>query len=100
MAAASLGVAVTPLTAQIAQQIGVSTDTHGVVVVTVDPNSDAAGKGLRRADVIVSVNRTPVTTGADIAKIVTAAKTAGRNSVLLYIQRRNIGAFVPIDIAG
>ncbi|MBC9034202.1 Do family serine endopeptidase [Sphingomonas sp. JC676] len=101
MAAASLGVAVTPLTPQIAGSIGVdATKVSGVVVLTVDPNSDAAGKGLKRGDLIVSVNRTPVANAADIAKIVTASKSAGRTQVLLYVQRRNIGQFVPVQIPG
>ena len=100
LAAASLGVAVTPLTPQIAQNIGVDPKSQGAVIVTVDPSSDAAGKGLRRGDVIVSVNRTPVASGADIAKIVTASKTAGRAQVLLYVQRRDFGTFIPVEITG
>ncbi|MET0307062.1 MAG: Do family serine endopeptidase [Sphingomonas sp.] len=100
MAASSLGIAVTPLTPQIAGSIGVDpAKANGVVVLTVDPNSDAAGKGLRRGDLIVSVNRAPVASGADIARIVTTSKSAGRKTVLLYIQRRSVGQFVPIQIA-
>jgi serine protease Do len=100
MAASALGVAVTPLTPQIARTIGVDPKLGGVVVVTVDPSSDAAGKGVQRGDVIVSVNRAPVASAGDIAKIVAASKSAGRGSVLLYIQRRNIGDFIPVQIAG
>jgi serine protease Do len=101
MAAASLGVAVTPLTPQIAGSIGIdATKVNGVVVLTVDPNSDAAGKGLKRGDLIVSVNRTPVTNAADIARIVTQSKAAGRSQVLLFVQRRNVGQFVPVQIPG
>jgi serine protease Do len=98
MGAASLGVAVQPLTPQIARSVGVDAQSGGVVVLGVDPNSDAAGKGLRRGDVIVSANRTPVSSSADIARIVTQSKTAGRGSVLLYVQRKNVGQFVPVDI--
>jgi serine protease Do len=99
LAAASLGVMVTPLTPQIAQNIGVDPKSQGVVIVTVDPSSDAAGKGLQRGDVIMSVNRQPVLTGTDIAKAVTASKAAGRKQVLLYVQRRNLGSFIPVEIA-
>ena len=35
---------------------------------------------------------------ADIARITAQAKAAGRKSVLLYVQRRNIGNFVPVQI--
>ncbi|NWP28991.1 PDZ domain-containing protein, partial [Escherichia coli] len=59
MAAASLGVQVTPLTPQIAQSVGVNPSTTGVVVLQVSQASDAAGKGLQRGDVITTVNRQP-----------------------------------------
>ncbi len=97
--APSLGMALTPLTPQIAPNIGVdASTTHGVVIVTVDPASDAAGKGLQRGDVIVSVDRKPVASAGDVAKFVADAKTAGRGAVLLYVQRRNIGQFVAVKI--
>jgi serine protease Do len=98
MGAASLGVAVTALTPQIARSVGADPDAGGVVVLTVDPASDAAGKGLRRGDVIVSANRTPLAGPADLARIVTSTKSAGRDSVLLFVQRRNLGRFVAVDI--
>ncbi|AJP73783.1 Do family serine endopeptidase [Sphingomonas hengshuiensis] len=98
MGAAALGIAVTPLNEQIARSIGVDPTAKGVVVLGVDAASDAAGKGLKRGDLIVSVNRTPVATSADVARIVAASKAAGRNQVLLYVQRRNIGQFVPVQI--
>ncbi len=87
-----------PLTPQIAGNIGVDPAMHGVVVATVDPSSDAAGKGLQRGDVVVSVNRAPVASVADVAKAVAQAKSAGRTAVLLYVQRRNIGQFIPVAI--
>ncbi|NML06967.1 Do family serine endopeptidase [Sphingomonas sp. G-3-2-10] len=99
-ASASLGVSVIPLTPGIAQELRVDPRTQGVVIDRVDPSSDAAAKGLQRGDVIVSVNRTPVTNGSDVAKIVAATRSAGRKQVLIYVQRRNFGQFVPLDIAG
>ena len=100
MAAASLGVRVVPLTPEIAQNLRLNPSIKGVVVDTVDPSSDAAEKGLQRGDVIVSVNRTPVATGGDIAKIVASSKSAGRTRVLLYVQRRELGSFIPVQIDG
>ena len=41
---------------------------------------------------------TPVATGAEIARLVSAAKAAGRGSVLVYVQRRNNGSFIPLQI--
>jgi len=98
MAAAALGIQVTPLTPQIAQSVGVNPNTTGVVVVQANPASDAAGKGLQRGDVITTVNRIAVTSAADVAKQVAAAKAAGKTSVLLWVQRRALGRFVSVGI--
>ncbi|UIJ45318.1 Do family serine endopeptidase [Sphingomonas cannabina] len=95
----SLGLQLTPLTPQIARQVGVDPATRGVVIVSADPSSDAANKGLRRGDVIVSVNRTPVTSLAEFNSAVNAAKSAGRDQVLLYIQRaRGNGGFIAVRL--
>jgi len=96
---AQLGLALLPLTPQIARDVGVDPTTKGVVVAQVDPASDAAGKGLRRGDVVVSVNRTPVATAADVSRIVGQAKAAGRTSVVLFVQRsRGQGGFIAVNI--
>ena len=99
-AGAPLGLNVVPLTPQIARQIGVDATTRGVVVASADPAGDAAAnRGVRRADVIVSVNRQPVSTAAEFASAVAAARTAGRESVLLYIVRPRVGGnFVAVRL--
>jgi len=59
--AASLqGVQVQNLTPAIARDLGISTDTPGVVITSVDPASAAAAAGLQRGDVIQEVNRKSV----------------------------------------
>jgi serine protease Do len=98
--AASLGIGVTPLTPAIARSIGVDPAVKGVVVTGTDPSSDAAGKGIRRGDVIVSVNRTPVASAAEVARLVAQAKSAGRDQVLLFVQRRGTGIYMPVRIGG
>nr|WP_208402992.1 Do family serine endopeptidase [Sphingomonas japonica] len=97
---ATLGLSVQALTPQIARSIGVDPSVRGVVVSGADPSSDAGQKGIRRGDVIISINRQPVTSAADITRGVAAARSAGRDQVLLYIQRgRGAPAFFPIEIA-
>ncbi|MFX5494455.1 PDZ domain-containing protein, partial [Acinetobacter baumannii] len=64
----SLGLELTTLTPQIAAQIGVPQDTKGVVVVSVDPSSDAAQKSLQRGDIISSVNQQPVASVSDVVR--------------------------------
>ncbi len=98
MGAASLGIAVTPLTPQIARQIGADANAQGVVVLGVDANSDAAGKGLTRGDLITTANRTPVRTAADLARIVGQTRSSGARQVILFVQRRGQGRYVPVQI--
>ncbi len=85
----ALGLAVQPLTPGIAQRLNIAPTTKGVIVADVDPSSDAAQRGVRQGDVIVSVNQRPVQTAADVTNVVKAARAAGRSSVLLYFQRGN-----------
>jgi len=97
-AGAALGIGVQPLTPAIAQAVGVDPTTQGVVIAVVAQTSDAFGK-LKRGDVIMSVNGTPVRTAADMQTAVTTAKTAGRPQVLLQVKRgRGPAQFLPVKI--
>ncbi len=97
---ASLGISVTALTPQIARTIGVDPATKGVVIVGVDPASDAAQKQLTRGLVITSVNRQPIETPADFTRLVNAAKASGADSVVLYIMARGgVGTFRAVEFA-
>jgi serine protease Do len=94
-----LGISVTELTPNIARQLGVAQDTKGVVITAVDPSTDAGAKGLRRGDVILQANGAATLSEADLGKAATAAKTAGRNAVLLQVLRRgNPATFLPIRL--
>ncbi|WP_375428656.1 Do family serine endopeptidase [uncultured Sphingomonas sp.] len=94
-----LGLNVVPLTPQIARSIGIEPTVTGVAVAGVDPSSDAAQK-VRRGDVIVSVNRQPVRTAAELNAAVAAARSGGREQVLLYIQRQRAGQFTAVRLRG
>ncbi|MBA16202.1 MAG: protease [Sphingomonas sp.] len=99
-AAASLGVLVRPLTPQIARSVGIDPATEGVVVLRVDPSSQAGQKGIQRGDVISSANRQPVKTAEDLAGIAARAKQSGNGTVVVYIQRGRVGRFVPLEVGG
>ena len=95
----SLGLQVLALTPQIAGSIGVAPETKGVVIAAVDPNSDAARKGLRRGDVVLSANYKDVATVEALMAQIAAAKTEKRDAILLRVQRRGQPpAFVPVRL--
>ncbi|MEC8836524.1 MAG: PDZ domain-containing protein, partial [Pseudomonadota bacterium] len=83
-----LGLQVLPLNAQIRRQLGVGSDTQGLVVAGVDQNADAARKNLRRGDIILSANYREVTTLEQFEAIIETAEDEGRDAVLLRVQRR------------
>ena len=93
------GVAVVELTPVIARQLGFSEGVEGVVISAVDDSSDAAAKGLRRGDVILSANNRPLRSSADLEAAIQAARGEGREALLLRVQRRGQPAiFIPIRL--
>jgi serine protease Do len=94
----ALGLSVTPITPQLARRAGVDVAEGGLVVMGVAPTSDAAEKGIRPGDVIISANSVRVATEADLARVVAAAKAAGRETIAFYVQRRENGGFVAVDV--
>jgi serine protease Do len=89
------------LNEQIIRALNLPAGTRGVVITSIDPNSDAAEKGIRRGDVILSVNRQPVTSPAQVQAAVESARRAGRSSVLLLVKRGQAPeAFVGVNISG
>jgi len=86
------GITVQNLTPSLRDQLGLSSDVHGVVITEVDPNSPAAQAQLEAGDVIESINRHPINTMADFDHWAAEAK----GQTLLRINRQGNGAFVVI----
>jgi serine protease Do len=96
----ALGLSLQTLNEQIIRALNLPAGTRGVVITSIDPGSDAAEKGIRRGDVILSVNRQPVTSPAQVLAAVDSARRAGRSSVLLLVKRGQAPeAFVGVNIS-
>jgi serine protease Do/serine protease DegQ len=65
-----LGVQVDPLTPELAEALGIKEDTRGVMIVEVVPDTAAERAGLKRSDVIISVNERIVTSSNDIRLLI------------------------------
>jgi serine protease Do len=86
------GLQLRDLDPQIAAQLRLNSD-QGVVVVGVQPGSLAAESGVRQGDVILEVNRQPVSSVKDmIAKL----NGANNKDQLLLVQRQNGKLFIPL----
>ena len=95
----SLGITLSALTPEVRRQLRLTEQASGVVIASLNPNSDAARQGLQRGDLIVSINQRPTTTVAAAATAVDAARRAGRDTVLLLVQRgSNPARFVGIKL--
>jgi len=78
------GVSVDNITPEWSQKLKLQPSTHGVVVVDVDPDSNAAVAGLRPGHVIESVAKQPVT---NVDEFKAAMQKADKKEVLLRVRR-------------
>jgi serine protease Do len=91
-----LGVRVQDLTPEMAQRARVEPGTKGVVVTDVAPDSPASQAGLDPGDVILEINRQPVTSVADYKKVVSKLKKG--DTVLLRVRSGQAVQYVPAKI--
>ena len=70
----------------------------GVVIADVDPNSDAASKGLKEGDVILKAGEQSVATPQDVVKAVQKSKDLGLPAVMLHIKKGDQTVLVAIPI--
>ncbi len=97
----ALGLAVTPLTPQLATQFGVPADTKALVVTDVDPNSDAGSKGLSRGTLIFSASyrgQRVTATAADLEAVVRSAQDAKASAILLRVRAPRSSTELTIDL--
>ncbi|MBH5321691.1 Do family serine endopeptidase [Aurantiacibacter sediminis] len=84
----ALGIRAVAINPNIARQLGISPDTTGLAIVSVDPSSDAARRGLQRRVVISRANGREVESLADLEAVIADARDAGRGAILLRVQAR------------
>ncbi len=71
---------------------------EGVAVTEVDPNSDAAEKGIKAGDIILEVGGAAVSGPGDVADGVKKQVELGRKAVMLYIKSADQRRIVPIQL--
>ncbi|PCJ31087.1 MAG: serine protease, partial [Alphaproteobacteria bacterium] len=91
-----LGMGLEPLTEKSRKALKLEDDVKGVLIASVDRNSPAGEKGLRRGDVIVSITQEEVKTVDDALATIEKLRAKGRKSILLKIIRRGNTAFVTV----
>ena len=86
-----LGLAVEPVDAEVASELGLDR-AEGVVVAAVQPGSSADDAGVERGDVIVEINRSPVRSLTDYNDAL--AKTGPGKSLLFRVTRGSGSLFL------
>jgi serine protease Do len=74
-------------------------DGKGLVVTDVDPDSEAADRGIQAGDVITSINSVAINDTGDVTKAISDASKAGRKSMLVQLERDDNTRFVALPIA-
>lgn len=92
-----LGLSLSEITPDVGEELGVEAG-GGLVITAVDPESEAATKGLVAGDVITEAGQAPVTGIADFETQVEQAQEAGRRSILLLVRRDGSPRFVALGL--
>ena len=93
---AGFGMAVTPLTPQVAAELELPRSATGLVVTGVDPSGLAASAGMQAGDLIKSVNGQTVTS---VASLRSALKAHPDRPALVLVSRKGADAFVALPRA-
>ena len=93
-----LGMTLTPLTPELAAELGLDASASGLAVSAVDEASEAYAKGLRDGDVITEAGQQKVVRLQDIQDRVAEAQDAGRKSLLLLVRRAGDPRFVALSL--
>jgi serine protease Do len=91
-----LGLSVQDITPQLARRAQVEAGTKGAVVVDVAQDSPAADAGLEPGDVVVEVNRRPVSSAADYRNAVKTVKKG--DTALLRVKHGQATQYVPVRV--
>jgi serine protease Do len=92
-----LGFSVGDITPEIAQRFGYEYRT-GAVVGEVQEGSPAARKGLQPYDLIVSVERSPISSAQDLHAALKLVAEQGKNVVLMRVGRERTMRYVAIPV--
>jgi serine protease Do len=96
--AEAMGLGLAAVTPETRRAYNLDNRLNGVVITRVDPNSDAADKGLEPGDVVVSVGTRPVHSPQEVKATVQAAQAAGHNTVLVLVAGQGGQRFVAIKL--
>lgn len=93
-----LGLTVGIVTDNLRNEMNLTDDAKGLVILNVDEASAAWEKGLRAGDVITEAGQNEVISIEDLEAQIDAAKEAGRKSLFIMVRRAGEPRFVALNL--
>jgi serine protease Do len=93
-----LGLSVRPATAEDRLRYNITGNETGLVITSIEPNSDAAQKGVRVGDIILQAGGRVVTSPQDLTTATDGARRAGR-PLLLQLDGQGGRRFIAADVS-
>jgi serine protease Do len=82
-----LGMTLAPLSDELREQFGISSDAQGAVVIDIDPDGPAAEKDIEAGDVITEAGERDIVNPGDVEGRVNELRTEGRRSILILVRK-------------
>jgi serine protease Do len=96
---AALGMELAAITPAVRNEYDLDGAASGLLITDIDPDSDAAERGLRPGDRIVKIGGKEVRSVDEVKSAVAAAKSQKRGSLLLFVEtQRGVKTYVPIKL--
>ena len=92
------GLVLGPLDDEARERLGVDAAIEGLVLLEVDPKSEAYAKGLREGDVFMQANRVDLRSAEDMDQVVAEAREGGRESILVLLHRGGANQFLALPL--
>jgi serine protease Do len=89
---------VAPVSAALRDRFDLQPDAKGLVIIDVAANGQAAEKGFRPGDLLISADNDPVKSGADVLNHLEAARKANRRNILLQVQSGGEVNYIPLKV--
>ncbi|MZR32067.1 Do family serine endopeptidase [Sneathiella sp. DP05] len=80
------------------EQFNMGPDASGVVVTDVDPNSEAAEKGIRPGDIVAEAQLEPVSSPEQMKDRIAEIQETDKKSVLLLLKRGDNSRFIALKL--
>ena len=93
-----LGMVIKPIDRALREQYALDEATTGMVVTDVEPNSQAAIKGIQAGDLVLRINQITLSALDDLYDAIEQAQEKGRRNVMLYIQSEDSTRFIALPI--